>query len=433
MSFSKLGIAALVSLFFISLSPSAQGCSMYKLSADGKTIVGCNEDAWRTTSRIWFQNGDESHLYGAAFTGSRIVTDGRCAPQSGMNEVGLVFSRLASYHPTLQVDRSNKIVIANEVDYLQGILQNCRSVADVKAYIEKYDHSIFIDDVFIYVDSSGDYLVVEPYDLILGSDPTYVLSNFCPSITTNDASRNLERFRNGEDFIKIHTPNTSLDYATALSDTMHVCRSRNGDGTLLTSIWDAKDGRINLFFYHDFEETISFNLVEELAKGNHFFSVPELFPTNAEFERLVEYKTPFNTPILRIGIALMGGFLMLISLFLFISYFLRKHTHSKSGLNLAYSILNIFVFGFLFILATDINIYYFNAPYQHYSSSLISTLAYVPFLLLITAIPLAISTSRFLKLPNSSKWTKSIILCNGATYLVLIIGFYYWGFYAVFG
>lgn len=336
-----------------------------------------------------------------------------------MNEVGLAFSRLASYHPSVEVDRSNKIVIANEVNYLQGILQNCRSVADVKSYIERYDHSIFIDDVFIYVDSSGDYLVVEPFDLILGSDSTYLLSNFCPSITPHEASRNLERFRNGEDFIKLHTPNTSLDYATALSDTMHVCRSRNGDGTLLTSLWDPQVGKVTLYFYHDYAHAVQFNLKEELAQGDHYFSVPELFPTNSEFERFVEYTTPFNTPVLRIGIAVTGGFLMLISLFLFMSYFLRKRSRSINGLRLAYPILNFFVFDFLFVIATDINIYYFVAPYQHYSSSLITALAYVPFLLLIAAIPLAIFTSRLFKSPHCSKWVKSIILCNGVTYIVL--------------
>ncbi|MFT6998387.1 MAG: hypothetical protein ACJAQ4_002148 [Cryomorphaceae bacterium] len=432
MSISKPGIASLVCLFFIFLGPTAAACSMYKLSADGKTIVGCNEDAWRTTSRIWFKNGDETHLYGAAFTGSRIVTDGRCAPQSGMNEVGLVFSRLTAYHPIEEKDLSDKIAIAHEVDYLAGILQTCRSVAEVKAYIKKYDHSIFIDDVFIYIDSTGDYLIVEPHELTLGNDPNYVLSNFCPSITQNANARNLQRFRNGEDFIELHEPRASLAYATALSDTMHVCRNRNGDGTLLTSIWDTQNGSVNLFFYHDFEQSIRFNLEEELAQGDHFLSIPELFPANAKFERLVEYTTPFNTPILRIGLALTGGLLMLVSLFHFMSYFLRKRSNSINGLKLFYSVLNIFVVAFLFVLATEINIYYFNAPYQHYSCALISASAYVPFLLLIALVPLTVYTARFMKLPKGSAWSKGFLLFNGGTYLVLTVCFFCWGFYSIF-
>ncbi len=433
MSFSKQGIAALVCLFFILLGPCAVACSMYKFTADGKTIVGCNEDAWRTTSRIWFKNGDETNRYGAAFTGSRIVADDRCAPQSGMNEVGLAFSRLVAYHPTEEVDVSDKIAIAQEVDYLEGILQNCHSVADVKAYIKRYDHSIFIDDVFIYVDSSGDYLVVEPYDLIRGSDPSYVLSNFCPSITTNDASRNLERYRNGEDFIKLHTPEATLAYATALSDTMHVCRSRNGDGTLLTSIWDSKDGNVNLYFYHDYSHTLAFNLKDELTKGDHLITLPEVFPANAEFQRLAAYKTPFNTPLIRFALAAIGGFLLLLSLALIAGVFIRKMSGEHRRLQLLFSVLNLFVFGFLFVLATEINIFYFDAPYEHYSSEWITASAYVPFLLLIALFPLVYYSIKCLRDSNISGWSKGFLFSNTLTYAFLLVAFYYWGLFDVFG
>ena len=93
---------------------------MYKLSADGKTMVGCNEDAWRITSNIWFENALESGQYGAAFTGSRQVSAGRTAPQSGMNEAGLVFSRLVAYHPIEENPFTDRLQISDEVDYLSA-------------------------------------------------------------------------------------------------------------------------------------------------------------------------------------------------------------------------------------------------------------------------------------------------------------------------
>jgi hypothetical protein len=58
---------------------------MYKVTVGDKTMVGCNEDAWRTTSKIWFEKKKNSSEYGAAFTGSRVGTQ-QIAPQSGMNE-----------------------------------------------------------------------------------------------------------------------------------------------------------------------------------------------------------------------------------------------------------------------------------------------------------------------------------------------------------
>ena len=271
-------------------------------------MVGCNEDAWRTTSRVWFETAKNEGEYGAAFTGSRKVGVNQFAPQSGMNTVGLTFSRLVSFFPKSN-QKSDKKKITNEVSYLSEILRTCGTVDDVKRYIEQYDHSLFIDDVFMYIDSSGSYLVVEPYDLIEGDNPHYVLSNFCPSITDNQKARKLERYRNGEDFLMNHKLDASLSFCTAVSDTMHVCRNRVGDGTLLTSIWDTKEGLVNLYFYHSYDSTVQFSLAEELAKGDHILNVASLFPINAEFEKLASFKTPFNTPVLRVGLVILGGVL----------------------------------------------------------------------------------------------------------------------------
>jgi penicillin V acylase-like amidase (Ntn superfamily) len=230
----------LLSFFLMSFHQLATACSMYKVTTGDNTLVGCNEDAWRTNSKIWFVNARNAEEFGAGFTGSRQVSANGFAPQSGMNEAGLVFSRLASYHPRQALPSDDRKRITNEVTYLTDILLQCATVEEVKLFVEQYDHSIFIDDVFIYIDRSGKYLVVEPYNLILGDDPYYVLSNFCPSITEPENARELDRYRKGVDFLEAHAIEASLSFCTAVSDTMHVCRDRNGDGTLLTSIWNTK-------------------------------------------------------------------------------------------------------------------------------------------------------------------------------------------------
>ncbi|MBL0084410.1 MAG: hypothetical protein IPP37_19145 [Saprospiraceae bacterium] len=93
-------------LFFILLSlvQSAWACSGYKITVGDKTIVGCNEDAWRATPHIWFEN---TGRFGAAFTGSRFDGPHGYAPQAGMNEAGLAFERLASYHPKIYKSLAN--------------------------------------------------------------------------------------------------------------------------------------------------------------------------------------------------------------------------------------------------------------------------------------------------------------------------------------
>lgn len=93
-TFQKIFFLFLLALLFT--PQDGFSCSMYKITVNGKTIVGCNEDAWRTTPRIWFETANKKYLYGAAFTGSRFDGPNGFAPQSGMNEHGLCYSRLAS-------------------------------------------------------------------------------------------------------------------------------------------------------------------------------------------------------------------------------------------------------------------------------------------------------------------------------------------------
>lgn len=408
-------------------NPHSEACSMYKITLGGKTMVGCNEDAWRSTPRIWFENASEDQKYGAAFTGSRKVGKHHFAPQSGMNEAGLVFSRLASYHPKLEQSKVyEQQPIKNRLHYLKNILHQCKTVAEVKAYISQYNHSVFIEDVFIYIDQSGDYLVVEPYQLISGNDSKYVLSNFCPSITSNQQARKLTRFRNGENLLNSRV-DTTLNFCKTVSDTMHVCRPHKGDGTLLTSIWDTKAGITHLYFYHNYEEHIQFNLKDELAKGNHILEIPSLFSNNEEFNALTTYITPFNTPVLRVSLVFIGGFFFASVIFLGAQYFRKRKMISISPLYFLFIFLGIFMTYYMYVLATHINLFYFEAPYQDYYSKLVSLSSYIPILALASLFPIIRYTVHSFKNTHWGWLTRGILSMNTLMYIVALFGFWYWG------
>lgn len=402
---------------------------MYKITVDGNTMVGCNHDTWLTTPKIWFENAKQQNEFGTVFTGSREVSINRTTPQSGMNTMGLVFSRLASYYPEQNNPFSNRQKITNEADYLSAILHKCATVKEVKKHIEAYDHSFFLNDVFIYIDSLGDYLIVEPYKLIEGNNPNYVLSNFCPSITDSNQARKLERYRNGEQFLKTHGAIASLDFCTALSDTMSVCRSRKGDGTLITSIFDTKAKKVNLYFYHNYDDLVQFSLTEELSKGDYSINLPEIFPANEEFQTLVNFKTPSNSVVLRILLLFTAGLLALNTFTFILSLFWKN----KFSLGLrktvtVISIFNVMLIAYIFVLLTNKSIFYFDVPYKHYSSNLISAFSYTPFILLVVFIPLLIQTKSQLKLFQMRLFKVAMVL-NSALYVILLLGFGYWGLF----
>ena len=420
---------ALLLVFILFAIEYGYACSMYKITYAGKTMVGCNEDAWRLTPHIWFENGTKPGNYGAAFTGSRFDGANGYAPQSGMNEFGLSFSRLASYTPpkTTSVSESRKS-ISNPTAYLKDIMHSCKTVEEVKAYISRYDYSYFIEDVFIYIDKSGKYLIVEPYSLTIGNEPNYVLSNFCPSITDKTKAYKLDRYRKGVEFLKYKT-DTSLAFCTALSDTMHVCRGKIGDGTLLTSIWDLNNGTINLYFYHQYKNVVKFNLKEELKKGDHKIEIQTLFPHNSEFEKLANYKTPKNNIVILMFLILSGLLFVFSSIYYLITYFVTRKEKRYAYLRLALFPFGLILFYYMYVLCRYIYIFYFPSPYIDPKNIFISITSYIPFLLLLLIIPFIRINIRIIKEKIWGSFSKWLFTFNNIIYLILLVLFAYWGFF----
>lgn len=420
-----------VLLGLLLLVPIATGfaCSMYKITADGKTMVGCNEDAWRTTPHIWFETAKKFGQYGAAFTGSRWDGDNGYAPQSGMNEMGLVYSRLASANPGYR-EVLGKKTITNPTQYLKDILHSCKNVDEVKAYIEKYDHSFFIQDVMIYIEKSGRYLIVEPYTMTIGNQANYVLSNFCPSVTSKAEALRLDRYRKGVEFIDGKS-NASLEFCTQMSEKMHVCRDKIGDGTLLTSIWNAHNGIVNLYFYHRYDRTISYNLKAELAKGDHLIALEPLFPANAEFEQLRNFKTPLNSEIMRI---ILFGFGVLF--FLSAWFFLIAYWRNRAKIRYGYTLIAMFALGlclfyYMYVLFLNPSVFYFPAPYEDPHNLSISLVSYLPYLLLLLIVPMILIGIKVIREKAWGKSLSGLFVLNNLIIFALLILFGYWGFFNI--
>jgi hypothetical protein len=101
-------VARLVTFILTFLLSSALlnsfACSMCKVTINGRTYLGSNEDSWRPGSTIRFENKTFGN-YGAVYVG---YGDG--FPQGGMNEAGLAFDGLTIYPKHVGLDPSKKTV-----------------------------------------------------------------------------------------------------------------------------------------------------------------------------------------------------------------------------------------------------------------------------------------------------------------------------------
>jgi hypothetical protein len=245
---------------------------MYKITMHGKTFVGNNEDHWNANTRMWFEKGSAAK-YGCMYIGYDNMY-----PQGAMNDQGLMYDGFAMDEYVKFVEPKKPVFKA---DMMDDIMTTCKNVNEVRDFLTNYDLISMRSGMVMFVDRSGAYLVVQADTLILGNDANYLLSNFCPARTPDLDAVNIPFYQKGRKLMRAKV-DTSLSYLTSLSDTLHQEWPLNGAGTLYTTIYDLNAGIIHLYFYHDYSQSLSINLQEQLSKADTVLVIPALFPANAK-------------------------------------------------------------------------------------------------------------------------------------------------------
>ncbi len=272
-------------LVFISIQASL-GCSMFKLTVFGKTMVGNNEDYWNPNSRIWFEQGKVNE-YGAVYVGYDDFW-----PQGGMNQAGLVFDGFSMDYLAINDTLGKKSL---DVNFLKDIMKKCTLVEDVKKYLIQYNLHGLETSMFLFIDKTGKYLVVEGDSLITGNNQSYVLSNFYPSLIKDENEINIPIYHKGKRLLE-SKKDTSISFCTSVMDTMH--QERNwGAGTMYTTIYDLKEGSIYLYFFRDYTHVMKFNLNQELKKKNYSLVIPDLFPENKKGQDFLNNYNAINSSL----------------------------------------------------------------------------------------------------------------------------------------
>lgn len=259
----------LLTLLLLILSHTAYCCSMFKMTHKGRTIVGNNEDWVSPNSEIWFEPKIQN-AYGVAYVGfiNRF-------PQGAMNEAGLVFDGFAT--PELPVTKQPGKIEKPVIEIVQHVMSSYDNVHQVKDYLSTIDMSFLTSSVMMFVDKTGEYLLVEGGALTLGKQEYYIQSNFNPTKSTvEEDKKKLDYYMNGVNFLKTNHPNGTSLFCSSVMDKMHV------KDTQYTNVYDLSKGTIQLFFHHDYEHSVMINLKEELKKGIHSYMMAELFPASSE-------------------------------------------------------------------------------------------------------------------------------------------------------
>lgn len=309
-----------------------------------------------------------------------------------MNQFGLAYDMFTMHaqKPSVPRDTLKKDF---SYDVPQQLLKTCKTIEEVYTHLSNLNLHVLNGSntrnggMLLFIDKHGKYLVLESNHITLGQNNQLVLANFSYADSAQAQPINIERYRKGVSFLQ-NAVDTSLSFCTRLSDTMAVCRSKAGDGILYTAIYDLNEGKIFLYFFHDFQQPVIFDLEQETKQGQHRYYMQELFPENRHYTEFLNYQTPQNN---RAVLLLLGGLMGLCILtgiyFLFI-YLKSKNlnTQMRSAwrfLAISWSLISLFLFFFIFYLIVNPALIYFQAPYFAGKLHPLTFLAYLPTLLLL--------------------------------------------------
>lgn len=281
-------------LFLVLLCTAAHilsGCTAFTVTQGGRTLIGNNEDAWSINPQVRYEQGRDGH-YGAIYFGHyngsplRTMTD-----QLGMNEAGLVFDGLSI--PLVHAPAKAGLRSAPLDALLKQVMHTCADVGEAAALLRTYDMSMIPHAMLFLADKHGGWLIVQNDTIMQGHDPWYAVGNWRMSTCTDPSTILIPRLQQGRQLLSAGS-GTSLEEARDVLARMAVCRKKMGEGTLFSTLFDPAEGQVHLYFYHDFSEGITFNLKDELAKGDRTVAMASLFGPRPEFERLANYITPFH-------------------------------------------------------------------------------------------------------------------------------------------
>ena len=244
------------------------------MAKNGVVLAGNNEDYTEPRTKIWFIPASRES-YGRVYVGF----DSASLPnsfQGGMNEHGL-FMDMNAVNPAGWQSNSGKPTFHG--DLVEKILATFATVQEVVEFFQQHNVPD-LDMLKVPVaDAQGHSVIVEwgqgTQHFLFKEGDYQISTNFIQSDHENSDEYPCQRYQIADQILKKAKSATVDVIRSALSATHFDIRSP----TLYSNICDLKQKRLYLYFFHNFEEAVVFDLDKELKKGNTSYPIPSLFST----------------------------------------------------------------------------------------------------------------------------------------------------------
>ncbi len=272
-----LRLGSTIVLLFILLVTAGNVCSACTIvvKADQRTIfVGSNEDYLEPRTKVWFfPAGGRDH--------GRVIWgyDRALWPyQGGMNDQGLFVDVNAIGYTGFKNDPQKPGLPSDEIEYF---LAKCATAEEVIRVFHQYDIDMGYVK-YVFADAEGNSVIIEwlgdKLNVLRREGDHQVSTNFTsPLEHTEPRNQISQRILSSQEEPTLDLIRRAL---SASAFAAPFCQ------TLYSTICDLRQKRIFLYHFHNFEECVTFDLGEELSKGEAEYTIPSLFAVRPHSENL---------------------------------------------------------------------------------------------------------------------------------------------------
>jgi choloylglycine hydrolase len=278
----KKTISVCIIFLLIILQSTALACTGFTYSEENQVIVGSNED-WNDYD-FWIrffpaENDKYGRLIFENLWPINPDPDWHC-PQNGINDQGLFYDCFATA-PLLPVNSSQKPYYYDSNDYYRYSLESyalsvCSTVDEVLDVYDDYNLEHMERYQVLWVDITGDSVIIEGDDIIFKQGNYQVVTNF---IQTHPELGGYPcwRYDTAVDMLEEMTI-LSVEYFTSICDATH---QSGGYPSVYSNVYDLNEKILYLYYFYNYDTVVELNLEEELLLGEHVYFLADLFdPVN---------------------------------------------------------------------------------------------------------------------------------------------------------
>jgi len=264
----KYSVILIIFLFQIQ---SIFACTILSASGNNITYAASNKDWNNTDTRLRVYSPSEGK-YGRIYFGYQIPEGFQNA--EGVNDQGLWYSGASLPERNDVYNHYNKPGVSGEL--CEKALEECATVDEVIALYKLY-FSPHWQGHSMWVDRQGNSVVVEYGEkdvVFIYPDENYqVMTNFYLTGSLNQRWYNCYRF-DVANYMLENTENITQHSIGSILDEVH---QEGLFQTVTSNIYNLTTGELILYYFHNYEEYITLNFYEQIAAGDQYLKLPELF------------------------------------------------------------------------------------------------------------------------------------------------------------